>query len=154
MKDKLKPVLWILGTVAVGLIWTVLAAFLAVGASILTMIITKNDMTTEITKIFSPTVLIGWVILVFVSRMLWKHFEIRCPICKKWGAMGRVHSAKIKSEDVSVLVSTERRSRDGYVVGTQDQYIPGKKVTYRDTYKCKFCGHEEKYIRTAKSANL
>lgn len=149
----MKKVLWILGTIAVLAFWTVVACMLIFAGVFLRTIITGQAVG-NFGNISSAIVLVGYVALIILSKMLWKRFTCQCSACKKWGAMQKVQTKAVKSEAVSVLMTTERRGRDGHVVGTQDQYVPGTKTTYQDTYRCIFCGHEEKRSRVLKGANL
>lgn len=150
----MKKFLWILGTVAALVIWTIVVAVFILAGLFFHRIITGQGFSGNISDIYPSIVLVGYVILIVLSRILWKRFTCRCSVCKKWGAMQRIQTKEVKSEAVSVLVTTERRARDGYVVETQDQYIPGTKRTYQDIYRCKFCGHEESCSRVLKGANL
>ena len=43
-------------------------------------------------------------------------------------------------KDISVLTEVKKRNKDGEVIGTTEQYIPGTRTFYRETYKCKGCG--------------
>lgn len=149
----MKKVLWILGTIAVLTIWTVVAGILTFAGSFFRTIITGQAIS-NLDNIFGAIVFAGYAAQIILSKMLWKRFTCQCSACKKWGAMQKVLTKAVKSEAVSVLMTTERRAQDGYVVETQDQYVPGTKTTYQDTYRCKFCGHEEKRSRVSKSANL
>jgi len=98
--------------------------------------------------------LVGLLILYIVSKKLEQRFNNRCSECKKWGAMRRVDSQLLRTETISVLVETKRRNLDGNVVGSQDQYIPGTRKVYSDTYQCKFCGAQYKREHTAERASL
>ena len=45
-----------------------------------------------------------------------------------------------KRENVSVLVETNTRNKNGDVIGSQEQYVPGERITYRVNKICKKCG--------------
>ncbi len=66
----------------------------------------------------------------------------QCPHCKKFFALKELDTEEIGSADISVKVETARRDNDGNKVGTQEQYVPGKRITYRRNYECKKCGKE------------
>lgn len=155
IKGAFAAIAWCAGTVAVGVLWTVLCGFLTMGLAILMAIISKSDMNTEsVTNIAAWIIMIGWGVNIVASIILWKRFRARCPICKRWAAVVRVNTELIGETKISVPVKTRTRNRDGEVISTSEQYVPGSRYTYRDTYQCKYCGYEEKYQRTMDCANI
>jgi len=64
----------------------------------------------------------------------------RCENCKKLFALNQTNRMIVKTEEISILVELEDRGARGDVTGTHQQYIPGTRTTYQDTYQCKFCG--------------
>ncbi|MCM1186850.1 MAG: hypothetical protein NC251_01690 [Lachnoclostridium sp.] len=159
MKKRIQGVFaaiaWCVGTVGVGALWTVLCAFLAVGSSILMAVINRRDVNTEATgNIAGWLTLIGWGIIIGASLLLWRRFRSRCPICKRWAAVVWADTEQISETKISVPITTRTRNRDGEVIGTSEQYVPGSRYTYCDTYRCKYCGHEEKYKRQRDCANI
>ena len=91
------------------------------------------------------TVLIGIVIagalILALALRGYNGVIYRCPACKKFYALSFIDSNLLREEDISIKVSTERKNVSGEVIGTQEQYIPGKRKFYEQTYKCKNCGH-------------
>lgn len=55
----------------------------------------------------------------------------------------------VSKENVSVLVNTNTRNRKGEVVGSQEQYVPGERITYRVNKVCKKCGKSVEKVVTA-----
>lgn len=159
MKKKVKgafaAITWCAGTVAVGVLWTVLCGFLAFGIAILMAIISRSDINTDsAANIAGWIILIGWVIIIAASIILWKRFRARCPICKRWAAVVRVNTELIGETKISVPVKTRTRNRDGEVISTSEQYVPGSRYTYRHTYRCKYCGYEESRRSVQDCANI
>ncbi len=88
---------------------------------------------------------------IFLFRFIWK---TRCPYCKKAFAIKKVGKRYVGSDDISVKVKTNNYNRKGEVIGTQEQYIPGKRNNYRIIYKCEKCGKEKYRMVTKDSANI
>ena len=64
----------------------------------------------------------------------------RCPSCNKPFCLKKTGEEVVSKENVSVLVNTNTRNRKGEVVGSQEQYVPGERITYRVNKVCKKCG--------------
>lgn len=144
MKEAAIGIVWCVATVAVCALWIVVCALLAMGFAILMAIISKGNMNTEsATNIVTWVSLIGWTIIIVVSIILWKRFRTRCPICKHWAAVAMVNTELIGETKISVPVKTHTRNRNGEIISTSEQYVPGSRYTYRHTYRCKYCGYEE-----------
>ncbi|MGM9961666.1 MAG: hypothetical protein ACI319_01220 [Holdemanella porci] len=60
----------------------------------------------------------------------------------------------VAQEDISVLVETKRRDSQRNIIGTDEQYIPGLKTTYREYYTCKYCGKTCWYTREKREPKL
>ena len=150
----MKKLLWILGTIAAGVIWFFVAGFIGLGASIVIRIATGADNENTIAAGASGVIIIGWVGLVIASIVLYRRWKMKCHACKRWNALKRISTDVIKQENISVLMELEHRDLSRQVTGTHDQYIPGKRSTYKDTYKCKHCGNLETNIYTEKSASI
>lgn len=150
----MKKILWIVGTVIACVLWCLLVAFIALAGSAVTRMSTHSEMQSVNTDLLGPVTLIGWIALVIISMIMWKRWKSRCHICKRWNALELTKTETLKQEDISVLVELEHRNTNREVIGTQDQYIPGKRKTYQDTYKCKYCGHLETCTRTEDKASV
>lgn len=67
-------------------------------------------------------------------------WPMRCKECKKMFAMKKRDKTHIDSQQISVKKEIKNRNRDGEVIGTSEQYIPGVRHYYKTTYVCKYCG--------------
>ena len=88
------------------------------------------------------TRMIGFLILIVYWGIviLMKGLRERCPNCKKWFALEFIDEESIGEENVSVKVETKTKNVNGEVTGTQEQYVPGKRITFQRNYVCKKCG--------------
>ena len=89
--------------------------------------------------------------IIFVAFIIFLAFLIiyfslgamyKCPTCKKRFALKRIEKELDRSERISILQEVKTRNRNGNVVGTQEQYIPGTRRTYEIHYVCKNCGED------------
>ena len=78
----------------------------------------------------------------------------KCPKCGKWFALKETAQEAVNEENVSVKVETNRKDNDGNVVGTQEQYVPGKRITYQVHYVCKKCGESFSTTKTKDVASI
>lgn len=151
----MKKLGWILVTVAACVAWAFVVAFIWTVATFFSSLVRggesyhRNDGT-----ILTVIMLAGFAVLIIFSRKLYKSYNLRCPNCKKWGAMQLSNTKITKKEDVYVPIETQSRNLRGEVYGTQEQYVPGQRTTYRDFYKCKYCGNITSATRTQKRANI
>jgi len=90
-------------------------------------------------------------ISIFVFRKIWFY---RCRECKKFFALKKKARRLLSSQDVSVLMSVDRRNREGEKIGENEQYVPGTRKTYDTPYECKYCGSAKYKIKTVTRANL
>jgi heme/copper-type cytochrome/quinol oxidase subunit 2 len=150
----MKKILWIVGTAIACVLWYVLVAFITFAGWTVTRITTHSEAQSINTDLLGLVTVLGCIALVILSMILWKRWNARCHVCKRWNALELTKTETLKQEDISVCVEVERRNSNREVVGTQDQYIPGKRKTYRDTYKCKYCGHLETYTYTKDKASI
>lgn len=153
----MKKLLWSIGTVIACVLWFLLVGFISFGIIIVVSIATRSEIYAVQSagmNVMGAMMFLGWIVLIVMSVTMWKRWKIRCPACKRWGAVELEKTEVIKQEDIRVLATTTQRNRNGEVTGTSEQYVPGKRETLRDTYKCKYCGHRESYIRTAKRATI
>ncbi|WP_312939600.1 hypothetical protein [Oscillibacter sp.] len=93
----------------------------------------------------------NFIIALFLLRLLAIHFANkhleRCKNCGKVFAVNRITHDILGRDDISIMVELKDRGSDGFIRGTHEQYIPGIRTWYEDTYKCGFCGNTvvEKY---------
>lgn len=150
----MKKLLWILGTVIACVLVVIAIAFIVLLSNIGVSIITRSEIQTMDSRFFGLVMLFGCVAVIVASFCMWKRYAAKCLACKRWGAQKLIRTDILKQEDIHVLRETTQRNRYGEVTGTAEQYIPGKRNTLQDTYKCKYCGHLETYIRTEKRADI
>lgn len=139
----MKKILWIIATIAICFLYIFLSATLFLIGGIIVGIITRTGAQGINQDIFNWVVLIGILVLVVMSTVLYRRWIKKCPVCKRWNAMKLTQTKLLRQEDISVLMELEHRNLNGHVVGTHDQYIPGKRNTFMRTYQCKHCGHIE-----------
>ena len=83
--------------------------------------------------------LIG-VMVMYLIIYYWYGKDFKCPSCNKRFCLEETGEEVIKRENVSVLVKTNTRNRNGDIIGSQEQYVPGERITYRINKICKKCG--------------
>ncbi len=66
--------------------------------------------------------------------------QATCPSCKRILALKKTKEEVVGKEDITVLTETKMKDNHRNVVGTNEQYVPGIKTTYREYYTCKYCG--------------
>ncbi|MDD4564402.1 MAG: hypothetical protein PHE79_02865 [Eubacteriales bacterium] len=150
----MKKGLWIAGTIIACILWSVFIGFISVVVSIVAGIVTRSGSPSNVTGLLLPLMFIGWIALIILSIKTRKQWAIRCHACKKIGALELVKTEVIGKKEISVPVEVAHRNLKREVTGTHEQYVPGKRITYQDTYKCKFCGNIETYIRTKDQADI
>jgi hypothetical protein len=90
----------------------------------------------------AETVIFFTVLLcLFIERKL--RLKYRCKQCKKNWALKKIEQRLVGKDSISVLRELKNRNRDGEVIGTSEQYVPGTRYIYAYIYKCKFCGSTE-----------
>ena len=104
-----------------------------------------QDTATSLAGIFILAILCGleFLIIYFGIGKYWK-----CPHCKKRFAIKKINKERVGREDISILMETKNRNYRGDIIGTSEQYIPGKRIKYRINYVCRKCGkktHKMKY---------
>ena len=91
----------------------------------------------KIVMLFVVLLLVG---VMYVIIYYWYGKDYKCPSCHKPFCLKKTGEEIVSREDISVLVNTNTRNRNGEVVGSQDQYVPGERITYRVNKICKKCG--------------
>lgn len=92
-------------------------------------------------------VAVGFIIVVLILNG-YDAVKYRCPACKKFNGLSYVSSKLLREDDISIQVQNQIKNAEGKVIGTQDQYIPGKRKMYEETYKCANCGYVNKKLVT------
>lgn len=80
--------------------------------------------------------IISALIIIPISR------DTKCPACNKKFALKKVGDVETGRENISVKMKLENKDRNGEVIGTSEQYVPGKRIFYKRTYICKYCGEK------------
>ncbi len=68
----------------------------------------------------------------------------RCKSCKKWFAMKETEKNLVGKEDIQVFERLTQPHVKGAVEKMVDRFVPGERLFYEVTYRCRFCGAEEK----------
>lgn len=92
-------------------------------------------------------VAVGFIIVVLILNG-YDAVKYRCPACKKFNGLSYVSSKLLREDDISIQVQNQIKNAEGKVIGTQDQYIPGKRKMYEETYKCANYGYVNKKLVT------
>lgn len=150
----MKKLIWIIGTGAACVIYSFLVVVIAMTGQIITSIGTRSEIQSVNQDFLNPVMALGWAVLIFLSIWMRKRWNAKCHACKHWNALKLLKTEVLKQEKISVLVELEQRNLNREVTGTHDQYIPGNRKTYQDTYKCKYCGNLEIRMRTEDSASV
>ena len=148
--------LWIALTVAACILLSFLIALVMVAIGTAGSIITKTN-TYEWwnqTPLLGILLLIAYVVVGIISKKLWNRFNAQCDACKKFGTLEYLKTEVESTDQISIRMELEDKNWKGDVIGTHDQYIPGQRTTYIDTYRCKHCGHYESYMRRVDSPNV
>ena len=105
-----------------------------------------------------PVILCGILIIGFLLAMVLDdlHYAIktRCPACKKYSGLKYINTQLLNEERISVKVENAEKDRNGNIIGTYEQYIPGKRKIFLETYKCKYCGHVQTKTVTKELTSL
>lgn len=103
-------------------------------------------------------ILCGIIIIAYFSLIFFQdiHYAIicRCPTCKKLSGLQYIDCKLFKEEKISIKVENAKKNADGHIIGTYEQYIPGTRKIYIETYKCKFCGHVQTKTITKNVSSL
>ncbi|RGH82322.1 MULTISPECIES: hypothetical protein [Lachnospiraceae] len=78
--------------------------------------------------------------ILYIIIYYWYGKDTRCPSCHKPFCLKKTGEEIVSKENVSVLINTNTRNKKGEIVGSQEQYVPGERITYRVNKVCKKCG--------------
>ena len=98
---------------------------------------TRLSILEKIVMLIFVLILVG---VLYLIVYYWYGKEYKCPSCHKPFCLKKTGEEIVSKENVSVLVNTNTRNRKGEVVGSQEQYVPGERITYRVNKVCKKCG--------------
>lgn len=77
--------------------------------------------------------------------------KFMCPRCKKGYALKNIDTLVVNEEDI--VIKTQLKNRDKQtkeVLSVRDEYVPGKKTTYRLEYVCRYCGENCRKVKIRK----
>ena len=154
MKRILWKILWIIGTIIACALWFLVLGFIAFGISMAANVVTQSNTVYVVTDIVKVVVIVGWIVLIILSIIMWKRWSFKCQACKRWGALLLQETQLAGQEKISVLMEMEHRDWQGNVTGHHDQYIPGKRKKYLYIYKCKHCGSLENRTQTRDNPSI
>ncbi|KYG33899.1 hypothetical protein [Alkalihalobacillus trypoxylicola] len=108
---------------------------------------------TEIIQNYTTSILIfflfAFVILFVLIKISTVLFDMildklgRCTSCHKLFAMKKVKNHLINVADISIKKELKQKNLNGEVIGTTEQYIPGKRKTYEMIHQCKYCKEKQ-----------
>lgn len=147
--------LWIALTIAACFALVIAIGYIFIGITLVGSII-AGDSSFFNSESFGLTLggfeFVGIVIVIIISKHFWSKFNTQCDVCRRFGALELVNTKILQEASIYVPVDAKRKNIKGETIGSQEQYIPGKRIQYQDTYRCKYCGATENYIRTADKA--
>ena len=88
-------------------------------------------------------VLIVLFLIFVVLPILAYRASLHCDKCKKLG-MEQIKKEEVDRYNTTKRVTEKVRNKKGEVIRTIDKDIPVTKIVYSCTFKCKYCGYEEK----------
>lgn len=89
-------------------------------------------------------IVIGIVLVLLVGFLIMAYrASLHCDKCKKLG-MEQVKKEEIDRYTTTKRVTEKVRNKKGEVIRTIDKTVPVTKIVYSCTFKCKYCGYEEK----------
>lgn len=91
--------------------------------------------------------------IAFLCPPLVWGFLRRCRNCKMYFMLKKTETKESSRDDISVKVDVASKDREGNVVGTQEQWVPGTRIWYRKYFKCKACGQVHYSVFSEKHAN-
>lgn len=94
------------------------------------------------------------VVAAIMSKHFWRKFNTQCNACKRWGALELINTKILQEASIYVPIDAKQKNIKGETIGLQEQYVPGKRIQYQDTYRCKYCGATENYVRTEDKATI
>lgn len=122
-----------------------LAALIHVVAFPVLLVILSYVVSAVIFVLIIEFVTIGWG-----GCWLYWAIKYRCPACGKIDALEYDRSELIHRREIAVKAEGVIKDMKGNVRFTSEHPVPGVEIKTMETYKCCYCGHEEKKIKTEK----
>ena len=101
-----------------------------------------DDLRRELVEPELPFLVVGLVLLI----LPWSIFFIRgkfafgCSYCKGFFALKRLRTDLVGEESISVKMEVNDKDSNGVIIGSREQYVPGTRKKYQDTFICRKCG--------------
>lgn len=81
-----------------------------------------------------------FILILYIVIYYWYGSEHKCPSCHKRFCLKKEGTDILDKEPTSKLVETKIKNNQGDVIGTNEQYISGQRITYQANYVCTKCG--------------
>lgn len=107
----------------------------------------------KIAAILCGILIIGFLLAMALDDLLYA-IKTRCPACKKYSGLNYIDTQLVNEERISIKVENAKKDRNGNIIGTYEQYIPGKRKIFLKTYKCKYCGYVQTKTVTKELTSL
>lgn len=104
--------------------------------------------------IFTSAVYMVIALIMFYVRFRYGEKLKVCPKCKFFFAVKEISRETIATRNVSVMVKSHDRNRNGEITSTREQYVPGIEVKQNVKEHCRFCKNEFDYVVTNKKPIL
>lgn len=104
--------------------------------------------------IFTIAVYMVIALIMFYVRFRYGEKLKVCPRCKFFFAVKEISRETIATRNVSVMVKSHDRNRNGEITSTREQYVPGIEEKQRVKESCRFCKNEFVYEVTNKKPIL
>lgn len=142
MKKKFKTILWVVATMMVCFAYCCLVTLILTIGTIIKGIITHSTNAQMNEEMLSGATIFGIIVLIVMSVILYRKWKRKCMACKRWDAMFLFNTDLLAEQDIHVPIESAHRNISGEYVGSHEQYVPGKRKTYCNTYQCRYCGYE------------
>lgn len=96
---------------------------------------------------------LGYLLIATYSELKYA-IEHKCPSCGKLSGLRRVSKELLREEKISILVTNDILDEAGKRTGTTQQYIPGTREVFVESYYCRNCGHSETRTVTEDKKNI
>lgn len=143
--------------------FTVLAALIYIALPTITksyefrtMIDSNHNGEFSLDEVFVFTIVLYFTIAMIMFYIRYRYGEKLkvCPKCKCFFAIKEISRETIATRNVSVMVKSHDRNRNGEIISTREQYVPGIEEKLRLKENCRFCKNEFVYEVTNKKPIL
>lgn len=81
-------------------------------------------------------------LIMYLIIYYWYGKDYKCPFCNHRFCLVKTGEEIINKEYISVSINTNTKNKYGDIIGTQEQYVPGERITYRINKICTKCKQE------------